>query len=96
MKKIVSAVAAIAFSVVAAPTLAAGTPCPEVVDMIAAKLDAKGVVGYTLTPTAKDQVQPEDKVVGVCEGGTMDIVYVRGGVAPAAQPAASDTPPAPQ
>lgn len=88
MKHVVSAAAVLALSVVAAPALAAGTPCEEVVAKIAEKLDAKGVVGYTLTPTPKDEVQPEDRVVGVCEAGTKRIVYVRGGSAPAAQPAA--------
>lgn len=87
MKHAVSAAAVLALSVVAAPALAAGTPCDEVVAKIAEKLDAKGVVGYTLTPTPKDDVKPEDRVVGVCEAGTKRIVYVRGGSAPAAQPA---------
>lgn len=88
MKHVVSAAAVLALSVVAAPALAAGTPCEEVVAKIAEKLDAKGVVGYTLTPTPKDEVQAEDRVVGVCEAGTKRIVYVRGGSAPAAQPPA--------
>ncbi|MFP5441117.1 MAG: DUF1161 domain-containing protein [Gammaproteobacteria bacterium] len=87
MKHAVSAAAVLALSVVAAPALAAGTPCDEVVAKIAEKLDAKGVVGYTLTPTPKDDVKPEYRVVGVCEAGTKRIVYVRGGSAPAAQPA---------
>lgn len=90
MKHVVSAVAVLALSVVAAPALAAGTPCEEVVAKIAEKLDAKGVVGYSLTPTPKDEVKAEDKVVGVCEAGTKRIVYVRGGsTAPAAEPAAA-------
>lgn len=95
MKHVVSAAAVLALSVVAAPALAAGTPCEEVVAKIAEKLDAKGVVGYSLTPTPKDDVQPEDKVVGVCEAGTKRIVYVRGGSAPAAEPAAAEPAAAP-
>lgn len=86
MKQFHVASIALALSVFAAPAFADGTPCDEVVSMIAAKLDAKGVIGYTLTPTPKDAVKTEDKVVGVCEAGTKSIVYVRGGAA--AQPAA--------
>lgn len=96
MKHVVSAAAVLVLSVVAAPVMAAGTPCEEVVAKIAEKLDAKGVVGYSLTPTPKDEVKLEDRVVGVCEAGTKRIVYVRGGSAPAAQPAAEAAAPAAQ
>jgi len=51
--------------------------CEELKNEIAAKLDAKGVQSYTLTPVKNDEVKPEDKVVGSCDGGTMKIVYVR-------------------
>ena len=44
---------------------------------IAAKIDAKGVQNYTLTPVKTEEVKKEDKVVGSCDGGTMKIVYVR-------------------
>lgn len=86
MKYVVPAAAALVLSLTAMPALAAGTPCAEVQSMIAAKLDAKGVVGYSLTAVANDDVKPDDKVVGVCEGGTMKIVYVRGGAASIPQP----------
>lgn len=93
MKYAVPALAALALAVVSSPVLAAGTPCEEVVAKIAEKLDAKGVIGYSLTPTPKDEVKPEDKVVGVCEAGSKRIVYVRSGAtsaaAPAEQPAAA-------
>ncbi|MFZ5723641.1 MAG: DUF1161 domain-containing protein [Pseudomonadota bacterium] len=95
MKYVVSAAAALALSVGAAPALAAGTPCGEVVAKIAEKLDAKGVVGYSLTPVPKDQEVTDGKQVGVCEAGTMKIIYVRGGSAPAPAPAAAaEAPPA--
>jgi hypothetical protein len=53
-----------------------GTPCEEVKAMIAAKLDAKGMKGYTLTAVAKEEVK-EAKVVGSCEGGSKKIAYQR-------------------
>lgn len=51
--------------------------CEELKSEIAAKLDAKGVQNYTLTPVKTEEVKPEDKVVGSCDSGTMKIVYVR-------------------
>ncbi|MCM2265054.1 MAG: DUF1161 domain-containing protein [Desulfuromonadales bacterium] len=51
--------------------------CEELKSEIAAKLDAKGVQNYTLTPVKTAEVKPEDKVVGSCDAGTMKIVYVR-------------------
>ena len=59
--------------------------CEELKTEIAAKLDAKGVKGYTLETVAKDK-DADGKVVGTCEGGTKKIVY-RKGEAPAAAPA---------
>jgi len=56
---------------------AARKACEELKSEIAAKLDAKGVQNYTLTPVKTEEVKPEDKVVGGCDGGTMKIVYVR-------------------
>lgn len=55
--------------------LAAGKPCEELKAEIAAKLDAKGVQGYTLEVV--DKGTPAGKVVGSCEGGTKEIVYSR-------------------
>ena len=56
---------------------AAGKPCEELKSEIAAKLDAKGVSGYSLEIVDKGAAA-EGKVVGNCEGGTKEIVYKRG------------------
>ncbi len=59
----------------AAPAFAA-KPCEELKSEIAAKMDAKGVKGYTLDAVPNDQVG-DKKVVGSCDGGTKKIVYTR-------------------
>ena len=60
------------------PLLAAGgTPCEEVKAALAAKLDAKGIVHYSLDVVANDQVG-DQKVIGSCERGTKKILYKRG------------------
>ena len=60
-----------------APTKPSGIkPCDELKQEIAAKLDAKGVKGYTLEIVAADQIK-DQKVVGSCEGGTKKITYTR-------------------
>jgi hypothetical protein len=51
--------------------------CEDVKAEIAAKLDAKGVVGYTMEAVPMDQPE-ERKQIGVCEGGAKKIVYSRG------------------
>lgn len=56
---------------------AAGKPCEELKSEIAAKLDAKGVSGYSLEIVDKGAAA-DGKVVGTCEGGTKEIVYKRG------------------
>jgi len=53
---------------------AAGKPCEELKSEIAAKLDAKGVSGYSLEIVDKGTASG-GKVVGSCEGGTKEIVY---------------------
>ncbi len=53
----------------------AAKPCEELKTEIAAKLDAKGVKGYSLDIVAKDADAADGKVVGACEGGTKKIVY---------------------
>ncbi len=58
-----------------APSFAA-KPCEELKSEIAAKLDAKGVKGYTLEVVPNDQVG-DRKVVGSCDGGTKKVVYTR-------------------
>jgi hypothetical protein len=56
--------------------------CEELKTEIAAKLDAKGVKGYSLDVVAKDTDATDGKVVGTCEGGTKKIVYKKGAAAP--------------
>lgn len=70
MKNLMLCVSLIA---VAAPALAA-KPCEELKSEIAAKLDEKKVVGYTLEIVDNDKVG-ERKVVGSCDGGSKKIVY---------------------
>ncbi|MFQ6576200.1 DUF1161 domain-containing protein [Pseudomonas sp. UM16] len=74
MKKLVVAVA---LMTLAGTALAAGKPCEELKGEIAAKLDAKGVSGYSLEIVDKGAAA-DGKVVGTCEGGTKEIVYKRG------------------
>ena len=57
------------------PALAA-KPCEELKSEIAAKIEAKGVTGYTLEIVATEQVG-DKKVVGSCEGGSKKITYAR-------------------
>jgi hypothetical protein len=52
--------------------------CEELKTEIAAKLDAKGVTGYTLSIVAKDADAGDAKVVGTCEAGTKKILYKKG------------------
>ncbi|MNW14670.1 hypothetical protein D3C71_2129580 [compost metagenome] len=54
--------------------MAAGKPCEELKAEIAAKLDGKGVSGYTLEIVEKG-ASTDGKVVGTCEGGSKEIVY---------------------
>ncbi|MHC2146529.1 DUF1161 domain-containing protein [Pseudomonas sp. 210_17 TE3656] len=74
MKKLVVALGLMAL---AGTALAAGKPCEELKGEIAAKLDAKGVSGYSLEIVDKGAAAG-GKVVGTCEGGTKEIVYKRG------------------
>lgn len=74
MKKLAVALALMAL---AGTALAAGKPCEELKSEIAAKLDAKGITGYSLEIIDKGAAA-NGKVVGTCEGGTKEIVYKRG------------------
>jgi hypothetical protein len=75
--KIILAMAAVL--VVPACSYAQGAKaCEELKTEIAAKLDAKGVKGYTLDIVAKDADVGDGKVVGTCEGGTKKILYKKG------------------
>ena len=49
-------------------------PCDELKDEIDAKLQAKGVVNYTLEIVPADEVK-DQKVVGSCDGGKNKITY---------------------
>jgi hypothetical protein len=83
MKKLL--VIATALSLVSLPAFAV-KPCDELKTEIAAKLDEKGVTGYTLDIVASDQIG-EQTVVGSCEGGSKKITYTRAGSNNAAAPA---------
>ena len=76
----------------AAPaTPAVAKPCEDLKTEIAAKLDGKGVKGYSLEVVAKDQEVADGKAVGTCEGGTKKIVYRKGGAAATASAAKDPT-----
>ena len=62
----------------AAPT--ARKSCDDLKAEISKKLDAKGVVGYTLDAVEKGK-EGDAKVVGGCDGGTKSVTYTRGGAA---------------
>lgn len=62
----------------AAPT--ARKSCDDLKAEISKKLDAKGVVGYTLDAVDKGK-EGDAKVIGGCDGGTKSITYTRGGAA---------------
>ena len=62
--------------------------CDDLKAEIAKKLDAKGVVNYSLDVVDKGkEADANGKVVGSCDGGTKSIVYSRD---KAAKPAAAD------
>lgn len=69
-------VSLLAVALMSPAAFAAGKPCEELKSEIAAKLEGKGVTGYTLEIVAADQVG-DKKVVGSCEGGEKKIVYVK-------------------
>jgi uncharacterized protein DUF1161 len=60
----------------AAPAFAQRKSCEDLKSEIAAKLDAKGVKGYTLNIVNADEVK-NATVVGSCDGGTKRITYER-------------------
>lgn len=60
----------------AQPLFAGPKPCEELKAEIAAKLDAKGVKGYTLTIVSAEEAK-DAKVVGSCEAGSKRIVYTK-------------------
>jgi len=74
-----------------APT--ARKACEDLKAEIAKKLDAKGVVNYTLDIVDKGkETESQGKVVGSCDGGTKSIVYTRGAAASETKPAEEKKP----
>jgi hypothetical protein len=61
---------------ISVPAFAQVKPCEELKNEIGAKLEAKGVVNYTLEIVPADQVK-DQKVVGSCDGGKNKITYSR-------------------
>jgi hypothetical protein len=68
-----------------APTVVfAAKNCEQLKSEIAARIDARNVKGYTLSIVEPAQSN-SGTVVGSCSGGTMRVVYSRGGSQPTAQ-----------
>ena len=59
---------------------AARKSCDDLKAEISKKLDAKGVVGYTLDAVDKGK-EGDAKVIGGCDGGTKSLTYTRGAAA---------------
>lgn len=60
-------------------TLGHANNCPEVKDQIAEKIKANGVKEFSLQDIDKNApIGADQKVVGVCGGGTKDIIYQKG------------------
>ena len=76
MRPMKTVVLALGLLSLAGTALADGKPCEELKAEIAAKLDAKGVSGYSLEIVDKGAAA-DGKVVGNCEGGVKEIVYKR-------------------
>jgi hypothetical protein len=76
MKRRVPLLTCVAMTCVVSTAPVFAKSCEEVKAEIAAKLDAKGVVGYTMEAVPMDQPD-ERKQVGTCEGGAKKIVYSR-------------------
>lgn len=77
-----------------ATTAQAGGGCENLKAAIDAKIQAKGVRGYSLDIVAAGDVGSA-KVVGNCEGGTKRIVYARGDATAMATQPAGDRPATP-
>lgn len=67
------------FALLSGAALAAPKPCEELKQEIEAKIQAAGVVSYTLEIVANDEVHDESLVVGSCEGGSKKIIYQNNG-----------------
>jgi Protein of unknown function (DUF1161) len=78
----------VASMLLAAGAYAQANPCDQLKGVLAARLDASGVRGYTLeTVPAGARVPPGVKVIGTCQGGASKILYRRSG---ATQPSSDD------
>ena len=75
MKKIIALVMLGSLGFIVSPAFAE-KDCEELKTEIAAKLDAKGVLGYTLEIVPTEEIK-DQKVVGSCAGGTKKITYIR-------------------
>ena len=75
------AVTLVAMSMLPLTAFAEKKSCEELKTEIAAKLDAKGVKGYSLDIVAKDADAGDGKVVGTCEAGSKKIIYKKGAAA---------------
>ncbi|MBC3933815.1 DUF1161 domain-containing protein [Undibacterium rugosum] len=59
-----------------APTHAAKLACDAIKEKITTKLEGKGVHDYTLKVISKN-TETKHRVVGVCEGGSQKVIYIR-------------------
>ena len=69
-----------------ASTAPARKSCDDLKAEISKKLDAKGVMDYTLDAVDKGK-EGDAKVVGTCDGGTKSLTYTRGATTAEAKPA---------
>jgi Protein of unknown function (DUF1161) len=83
------------FAVMMALTISAAaqaSPCDDFKAVLAARIEATGVRGYSLEVVpANDPVPPDAKVIATCEAGTRKYLYRRWGAARAAPSSAANT-----
>jgi len=96
MKRSLAAALVLSASICASIGASAQTgpkPCEDLKAEIAKKLDAKGVMNYTLTIVDKGkESETPGKIVGSCEGGTKSIVYSKMTAAAEPKPATEKKP----
>lgn len=79
----------------AAGAQAQADPCEQLKGVLAARIDASGVRGYTLETVPGGSPVPTDaKVIGTCQGGASKILYRRWGATRASSSAAGAAAPA--
>jgi Protein of unknown function (DUF1161) len=72
----------------AAGAASQASPCDDFKPVLAARIEATGVRGYSLEVVpANDAVPPDAKVIATCESGTRKVLYRRWGAARAASAA---------